>query len=87
MGLDKKNSNPVNMIIESLAVAPPPVRPSVAMSNSARAEDDLTVAYSKIIKTNNELKNFINKGQNETQINESRDLLQFLVATVMDNEI
>ena len=43
MGLDKENSNPANMIIEDLAVAPPPVRPSVAMTNSMRSEDDLTV--------------------------------------------
>ena len=29
MGLHKERSNPANMIIENLAVAPPPVRPSV----------------------------------------------------------
>lgn len=45
MGLHKQNANPANMIIEDLAVAPPPVRPSVAMTNSMRSEDDLTVAY------------------------------------------
>ena len=45
LGLDKVRSNPSNMIIENLAVAPPPVRPSVAMTNSMRSEDDLTVAY------------------------------------------
>ena len=50
LGLDKVRSNPSNMIIENLAVAPPPVRPSVAMTNSMRSEDDLTVAYKQIIK-------------------------------------
>lgn len=50
MGLDKKKSDPSNMIITNLAVAPPPVRPSVAMSNTHRSEDDLTVAYKQVIK-------------------------------------
>jgi DNA-directed RNA polymerase II subunit RPB1 len=87
MGLDKKGADPVNMIIEVLAVAPPPVRPSVVMSNSLRSEDDLTIAYTKIIKCNNELRDNILKGQNDTQIKVLRDLLQFYVATIMDNEI
>ena len=56
LGLDKNRSNPSNMIIENLAVAPPPVRPSVCMTNSMRSEDDLTVAYKQIIKQNNEVK-------------------------------
>lgn len=38
-------SRPENMIIKNLAVAPPPVRPSVAMSGTNRSEDDLTYAY------------------------------------------
>ena len=54
------------MIIEDLAVAPPPVRPSVAMTNSMRSEDDLTVAYKQIIKMNNEIKRAIEQGNNDT---------------------
>ena len=42
----------VNMIIENLAVAPPPVRPSVAQSGASRSEDDLTIAYKAIIQHN-----------------------------------
>ena len=68
MGLDKKDANPANMIIEDLAVAPPPVRPSVAMTNSMRSEDDLTVAYKQIIKMNNEIKRAIQNGINQTSI-------------------
>ena len=66
MGLDKNVSNPANMIISNLAVAPPPVRPSVAMIGStSRSEDDLTVAYKAIIKQNNEIKRAINSGSPE----------------------
>jgi DNA-directed RNA polymerase beta' subunit len=45
MGFKPKLSRPEWMIIKNLAVAPPPVRPSVAMSNTMRSEDDLTYAY------------------------------------------
>ena len=87
MGLDKKNSNPANMIIEDLAVAPPPVRPSVAMTNYMRSEDDLTVAYKQIIKMNNEIKRSMQAGNNETSIKELRNALQWCTAIVMDNDI
>jgi DNA-directed RNA polymerase beta' subunit len=45
MGLNPKVSRPEWMVISKLAVAPPPVRPSVAMSTTSRSEDDLTYAY------------------------------------------
>ena len=43
--LSPNHSRPENMIIKNLAVAPPPVRPSVMMSSTNRSEDDLTYAY------------------------------------------
>lgn len=45
MGFKPQISRPENMIIKNLAVAPPPVRPSVSMTNTLRSEDDLTYAY------------------------------------------
>ena len=53
MGFKPSESRPEYMIIKNLAVAPPPVRPSVAMTNTLRSEDDLTYSYQKIITTNN----------------------------------
>ena len=87
MGLNKDRSNPSNMIISNLAVAPPPVRPSVAMSNTHRSEDDLTVAYKQVIKQNNEIKRTRDSGGTDQTINQLREVLQFFVATVMDNDI
>jgi DNA-directed RNA polymerase II subunit RPB1 len=87
LGFRPTVSRPENMIIQNLAVAPPPVRPSVAMSSSNRSEDDLTYAYQQILKTNNQLQHNINKGSNTTTINEIRQTLQYYVATLMDNEI
>jgi DNA-directed RNA polymerase beta' subunit len=45
MGLDPQQSRPEWMIIQALAVAPPPVRPSVQAGDGARGVDDLTYAY------------------------------------------
>ena len=85
MGLNKTNANPTNLIIEDLAVAPPPVRPSVARSNLRRSEDDLTMAYKQIVKTNNELKRLESSGSPDTSVKQERQMLQFYVATLMDN--
>jgi len=87
LGFRSEVSRPENMIIKNLAVAPPPVRPSVAMSSSNRSEDDLTYAYQQILKTNNQLKTHTSKGANPGTINELRNALQYYVATLMDNEI
>ena len=87
MGFNKDQGRPEWMIIKNLAVAPPPVRPSVAMPNSYRCEDDLTYAYQQIIKMNNLLRSHIEKGTNQSTINEILAQLQYLVATLMDNDI
>lgn len=49
MGFKASLTRPEYMIIKNLAVAPPPVRPSVSMTNTLRSEDDLTFAYQKIL--------------------------------------
>ena len=81
MGFNKHYGKPEWMVIKNLAVAPPPVRPSVAMPNLYRSEDDLTYAYQQIIKMNNLLKTQIEKGTNQSTINEILAQLQFYVAT------
>ncbi len=74
-------------IIRNLAVAPPPVRPSVAMSSTSRSEDDLTYAYQQVLKMNILLKEQLDKGANQTIVNELKISLQYFVATLMDNQI
>jgi DNA-directed RNA polymerase beta' subunit len=56
MGFDPKQARPEWMIITALAVAPPPVRPSVQAGDGVRSEDDLTYAYRMIVRTNNDLR-------------------------------
>ena len=79
LGFNAKVSRPEYMIIKNLSLSPLPVRPSVAMTNTMRSEDDLTYAYQKIIQTNNALQTQISKGANQTTINELRGNLQYYV--------
>lgn len=62
MGMNPKSSRPEWMIIKALAVCPPPVRPSVEAGDGARSNDDLTYAYTQIIRTNNELYRIMRNG-------------------------
>lgn len=45
MGLNPVHARPNWAIIKNLAVAPPPVRPSVSLGGNMRSEDDLTYGY------------------------------------------
>ncbi len=87
-GLSVKFSRPEWMIITSLAVPPPAVRPSVRQSDNQRSEDDLTYALSQIVKANNILKNNLNNNSgNNKKIDDYQGYLQYLIALYMDNEI
>lgn len=55
MGFHPRFSHPKNMIIESLVVPPPVVRPSVMMDPTVRTQDDLTHKLLEIIKCNQAL--------------------------------
>ncbi len=86
LGLSSKYSRPESMIITTLAVPPPSVRPSVKMSDNQRSEDDLTHSLANIIKANNSLKKEMKEG-NTKKIHQYQGYLQYMVSTYMDNEI
>ena len=85
LGFSPTQSRPEWMVIKTLVVCPPPVRPSVQAGDGARSEDDLTFAYKEIIKTNNDLRRYIDQGQDQGSIQEILSTLQVRVATIMDN--
>lgn len=87
MGLDPRQSRPEWMVIKTLAVAPPPVRPSVEAGDGVRSEDDLTYAYREIIKVNKELRSRMEAGQPRGTQDEMLRALQLHVATLMDNNL
>lgn len=87
LGFDPKQARPEWMIIQALTVAPPPVRPSVQAGDGVRSEDDLTYAYRMIVRTNNELRRYMEGGQPEKAQEAVLKNLQLLVASLMDNNI
>ena len=87
MGFSRLWCRPDWMMCSVLAIPPPQVRPSVLQDNNQRSEDDLTQKLIDIIKTNLDLSNKIAKGAKKKAIDEWTTLLQYHVATLVNNEI
>jgi DNA-directed RNA polymerase beta' subunit len=75
------------MICTVLRVPPPQVRPSVVQDNNQRSEDDLTHKLFDIIKNDRTLHDKMEKGASQYVIDEMTNLVQYHVATLVDNEI
>ena len=87
MGFSPKWSRPDWMICQVLAVPPPAVRPSVKHDAQQRSEDDLTHIYCNIIKTNKTLQEKIENNAAGNIIEDWSTVLQYYVATQVDNKI
>jgi len=87
MGFSRLCCRPDWMMCTVLAIPPPQVRPSVLQDNNQRSEDDLTQKLIDIIKTNTHLSGLIAKGSKKKAIDEWPSVLQYHVATLVDNEI
>ena len=87
LGFDSVKSRPEWMILTVLAVCPPQVRPSVSVDATLRSEDDLTFQYIQVLKANKHLKDQEENGAPHQVQDETRALLQFYTATLMNNEI
>jgi DNA-directed RNA polymerase II subunit RPB1 len=88
LGLNRFWCRPDWMICTVLPIPPPQVRPSVIQDNNQRSEDDLTHKLAEIIKTNNTyLQPRIEAGAAKSVIDEWTNVLQYHVATLVDNQI
>jgi DNA-directed RNA polymerase II subunit RPB1 len=87
LGFSREQSRPDWMIVTILPVPPPHVRPSIMMDATSRGEDDLTHKLGDIVKANNALKRLEREGAPAHALNEQLQLLQYHVATYMNNEI
>jgi DNA-directed RNA polymerase II subunit RPB1 len=87
MGLSRFWCRPDWMICTVMPIPPPQVRPSVVQDNNQRSEDDLTHKLVEIIRANKKLQEQINKNANREDINTWTTLLQYHVATLVDNKI
>ena len=86
LGLSPEFARPEWMIMTCLAVPPMTVRPSISMDGLAKGHDDLTHKLVDILKANTALKRFETEGVNALVLSEFEDLLQFHIATYMDND-
>ncbi|XP_014483548.1 PREDICTED: DNA-directed RNA polymerase II subunit RPB1 [Dinoponera quadriceps] len=87
LGMDPKFARPDWMIVTVLPVPPLSVRPAVIMYGSAKNQDDLTHKLADIIKSNNELLRNEQSGAAAHVISENIKMLQFHVATLVDNDM
>ncbi|CAD7094132.1 unnamed protein product [Hermetia illucens] len=87
LGMDPKFARPDWMIVTVLPVPPLAVRPAVVMFGAAKNQDDLTHKLADIIKANNELKKNEASGAAAHVIQENIKMLQFHVATFVDNDM
>ena len=86
IGIPSKTSRPDWMICSVFPVPPPHVRPSVRQENNQKSEDDLTHKLAEIINHNQTLHKEMEK-DNLQHIEDWTQLLQYHVATFVDNEI
>jgi DNA-directed RNA polymerase II subunit RPB1 len=70
-----------------LAVPPPAVRPSIKMDGQQRSEDDISHILVNIIKANKTLQEKIQEEANANIIDDWHTVLQYYIATQVDNKI
>ena len=90
MGLNADYARPDWMVLTVLPVPPPTVRPSVSVDGTnqgMRSEDDLTYKLSDIIRANSNVRQCEQQGSPAHVVAEFETLLQFHVATYMDNDL
>jgi DNA-directed RNA polymerase II subunit RPB1 len=87
MGFSPIWSRPDWMVCQVLAVPPPAVRPSVKHDAQQRSEDDLTHILVSIVKSNKTLLEKIQNNAPENIINDWSIVLQYHVASLVDNKL
>jgi DNA-directed RNA polymerase II subunit RPB1 len=90
LGLNADYARPEWMVLTVLPVPPIAVRPSISVDGSSqgmRSEDDLTYKLSDIIRANSNVRRCEQEGSPDHVTQEFVQLLQFHVATYMDNDI
>ena len=87
LGLNRYWCRPDWMICSVLPIPPPQVRPSVIQDNNQRSEDDLTHKLFEIISTNQRLQDKISNNAAKNLIEDEHTVLQYHIATLVDNQI
>lgn len=82
-----KNLRPEHLVLTLLPIPPVTTRPSITLETGERSEDDLTHKLVDIVRINKRLKENIDLGAPDFIIEDLWELLQYHVATYMNNEI
>ena len=83
--LRRSGNRPEWMIIETLPVLPPDLRPMVQLEGGRFATSDLNDLYRRVINRNNRLKRLLNLGAPEIIIRNEKRMLQESVDSLIDN--
>ncbi|MBT8198325.1 MAG: DNA-directed RNA polymerase subunit beta' [Acidimicrobiia bacterium] len=81
---DGKNT-PLSMVLESIPVIPPDLRPMVQLDGGRFATSDLNDLYRRVINRNNRLKRLLDLGAPEIIVNNEKRMLQEAVDALFDN--
>ena len=76
---------PAAMILESVPVIPPDLRPMVQLDGGRFATSDLNDLYRRVINRNNRLKRLLDLGAPEIIVNNEKRMLQEAVDALFDN--
>ena len=85
LGFDSRFNKLSSLIISTLLIPPPSVRPTLILDSGIHSQDDMTHKLLDIVKINTILKNFIQIGENEQKIQTLTKLLQYNISTYLDN--
>ena len=78
-------NRPVDMILETVPVIPPDLRPMVQLDGGRFATSDLNDLYRRVINRNNRLKRLLDLGAPEIIVNNEKRMLQEAVDALFDN--
>jgi DNA-directed RNA polymerase subunit beta' len=78
-------NSPADMILETVPVIPPDLRPMVPLDGGRYATSDLNDLYRRVINRNNRLKRLLDLGAPKIIVNNEKRMLQEAVDTLFDN--
>ncbi len=84
-GLKRSGVNPAWMILSTLPVIPPDLRPMVQLSGGRFASSDLNDLYRRVINRNNRLKHLMDLGAPEIILRNEKRMLQEAVDALIDS--
>ncbi|MDQ4113492.1 MAG: DNA-directed RNA polymerase subunit beta', partial [Actinomycetota bacterium] len=82
---DGSRNSPMGMVLDSVPVIPPDLRPMVQLDGGRFATSDLNDLYRRVINRNNRLKRLLDLGAPEIIVNNEKRMLQEAVDALFDN--